>query len=671
MKTIPQILAFITEKIYGRTSARSTDIAIALNDLAENVGVNEGDATLAIITAQNAQLSADTANSNANNASDNAWTALQNTQLIEAELNDVIHKTGDEDISGVKTFKSGSAPKYEGYSQDVIPYIGSGNQITRSDKFRYNNSSETLQTPKIKLNGAGFFGPLLVAEAKIAVTLTVPTSKGDGTFALTSDLTNLNQDDILDGTNFKQFSSAEKSKLANTTGIPTGGTTNQVLKKKSATNFDAEWKDESGNVDTDGSTVSYLQKLSGANKISNSIIREQGNSAIVSGTLETSRFKLEEYGQGAQINCGLAEALRFIVAGNVTYILNNGYPIQMTSFGMINFLGGSGETICGIGSGGGRKAVVINVQGVDKAEFKSTGLKVNDPVSFAQFTDGTEPVYSLGAQYFNTTKGTMQIGSGGVWKDTGVVGQSGTTFYVGSKSNFSTTNGNFFGADAGSGASGASGSNFFGYNSGSSATDANDSNFFGIYAGINAINARNSSFFGTFAGAGATNASNSNFFGNNAGNGASGASGSNFFGADAGVGATNATGSNFFGNSAGKSFTDNNVGYNNIIIGNYISLPNGYNNAMNIGGVLFGSGFNNYSSNPLIVPINGKIGINVVTPTEALDVNGNIKTNGLIKCGQFTDGTEPAYSKGAQYFNTTTNKMRIGGATNWETITSI
>jgi hypothetical protein len=91
---------------------------------------------------------------------------------------------------------------------------------------------------------------------------------------------------------------------------------------------------------------------------------------------------------------------------------------------------------------------------------------------------------------------------------------------------------------------------------------------------------------------------------------------------------------------------------------------------MNIGGVLFGRGFNGFSPDPKIVPNNGRIGINVVDPTDSLEVLGSIKLSNLLKLGQFTTATEPAYIKGASFFNTTLNKMRIGGATAYETVTS-
>ncbi len=38
---------------------------------------------------------------------------------------------------------------------------------------------------------------------------------------------------------------------------------------------------------------------------------------------------------------------------------------------------------------------------------------------------------------------------------------------------------------------------------------------------------------------------------------------------------------------------------------------------------------------------------------------------------QAATGSEPAYVKGGMYFNTTLNKLRVGGATAWETVTSV
>ena len=54
-----------------------------------------------------------------------------------------------------------------------------------------------------------------------------------------------------------------------------------------------------------------------------------------------------------------------------------------------------------------------------------------------------------------------------------------------------------------------------------------------------------------------------------------------------------------------------------------------------------------------------------------LAVTGNISATGTIAPQQATTAGAPAYVKGAIYFDTTLNKLRVGGATAWETITSV
>lgn len=177
---------------------------------------------------------------------------------------------------------------------------------------------------------------------------------------------------------------------------------------------------------------------------------------------------------------------------------------------------------------------------------------------------------------------------------------------------------NFFGANSGLSAFGAHSSNFFGVNSGANASSAYRSNFFGAQSGMSATNASFSNFFGFQAGQNATNAGSSNFFGTQAGYGATNANYSNFFGAQAGMSATNAGFSNFFGYDTGSA----GIGSNNIIIGKSITLADGTTNSLNIGGVIFGTGFNNGEKTANAV--NGKIGINKVSPTTTLHVGGDL-----------------------------------------------
>ena len=63
---------------------------------------------------------------------------------------------------------------------------------------------------------------------------------------------------------------------------------------------------------------------------------------------------------------------------------------------------------------------------------------------------------------------------------------------------------------------------------------------------------------------------------------------------------------------------------------------------------------------------------NIVDPGATnLSVTGTGTFGGIIKPQQATTAGAPAYVKGAIYFDTTLNKLRVGGATAWETITSV
>lgn len=60
-------------------------------------------------------------------------------------------------------------------------------------------------------------------------------------------------------------------------------------------------------------------------------------------------------------------------------------------------------------------------------------------------------------------------------------------------------------------------------------------------------------------------------------------------------------------------------------------------------------------------------GVNRLTITSA----GAATFSGTVSPQQATTAAAPAYVKGAIYFDTTLNKLRVGGATAWETITSV
>ena len=236
---------------------------------------------------------------------------------------------------------------------------------------------------------------------------------------------------------------------------------------------------------------------------------------------------------------------------------------------------------------------------------------------------------------------------------------------------------NFIGTNAGAYATNASYSNFLGTQAGQSATGATSSNFFGIYAGLAATNAYSSNFFGSMAGYRASNAPQSVFIGNSAGAYAKNAEFSNFFGSMAGYYATNAEFSNLFGYNAGKSFSGDTIGRNNIIIGSNISLPDDTNDALNLGGVLFGKNFyyNISSSTPSVVPtVRGKIGIGRIPTMAKLEVGDTARFYtsthpksytdilGGRNIRMYRDSTETSGDPGLFMYRNTT----IGGFISWD-----
>ncbi len=241
----------------------------------------------------------------------------------------------------------------------------------------------------------------------------------------------------------------------------------------------------------------------------------------------------------------------------------------------------------------------------------------------------------------------------GLWAGQNATNVQASNFFgvLAGKGAINATNSNFIGADAGLLAVNAENSNFLGGDAGLLATNAAFSNFFGSSAGSEASNASNSNFLGTNSGFQATGASSSNFFGSSAGESATNASNSNFFGYAAGINATyanytNAFGndvansathasfSNLFGSGVGRSVEGDTIGKNNIIIGTYVTVPNEIENAINLGGVLFGKNthFEIDSEIPSADPEpTGKIGIGVRTDsiTARLHIGAGSSTAGM------------------------------------------
>ena len=221
--------------------------------------------------------------------------------------------------------------------------------------------------------------------------------------------------------------------------------------------------------------------------------------------------------------------------------------------------------------------------------------------------------------------------------------------YTGSNSIFSTTpaagvgslnatESIFFGTDAGSNTININYSNFFGKSAGYSATSAYGSNFLGQQSGYSASGAFYSNFLGSNAGSNATEAYDSNFLGRAAGYGASKAKYSTFIGSFAGYNAISASNSIFIGPNTGYNIGGTAVTSlksNNIIIGTNITMPDGSQDSINIGALIFATGsYSDINSTTFSGSANGKVGINQPLPKYSLDISGSGNyTNSLTVTG--------------------------------------
>jgi len=267
--------------------------------------------------------------------------------------------------------------------------------------------------------------------------------------------------------------------------------------------------------------------------------------------------------------------------------------------------------------------------------------------SWAPSTGGTQVIAATGSTLYSTTP------AAGVPRGTstqrsiffGSASAAGTnniqdSIFLGAETGYSSSANysTFIGTDAGYKAGGW-GNNYIGYFAGFQAAvspgeTTEFSNFIGYYAGFSASFAPYSNFIGNQAGYEANNAYNSNFIGESAGYGATLARNSNFIGPAAGIGAVSASFSILLGHRAGYKATGDGIGRNNIIIGTSITLENNRVDSINIGGIIFGTG-SYYSAAGGTTALssgsaNGRIGINVVNPTQALEVSGSVQISQVL-----------------------------------------
>lgn len=217
---------------------------------------------------------------------------------------------------------------------------------------------------------------------------------------------------------------------------------------------------------------------------------------------------------------------------------------------------------------------------------------------------------------------------GGGWSGNSNISGSNITA-LGFESSFSNQSGignTYVGSGSGRNGTTASRVSAFGVDAARTNNGA-DNSFFGYNAGIDNSTAAQGAFFGSLAGVKNTTGTLNSFFGYNSGGSNISGGSVSAFGNSSGQ-ANTASGGCYFGAYAGSNVTS---GGGCIMIGRAIQAPSATTaGQLNIGNVIYG--LNMYNSGTLSsTPVStGMIGIRKTTPTEALDVAGNIAGFHLI-----------------------------------------
>jgi hypothetical protein len=231
--------------------------------------------------------------------------------------------------------------------------------------------------------------------------------------------------------------------------------------------------------------------------------------------------------------------------------------------------------------------------GIDTTTDRTITVSINNTGSdyYGNITINTVPQAVTSSRPFSTT---------------------GSTIYTTSPSTIPPTHlgAILIGSLAGGGATAANYSIMMGNQAGFQAELSNDANFIGNQAGYQSTSSAYSNFIGPLAGYQAYSSPNSNFIGIRAGY------------------LSTAPYSTYIGAYTGYLLQ----GYNNIILGTGISLPNNTSHSINLGGVIYATNtaFNTSVSSPTVNPVGGKVGINVLSPSYNFEVSGTVAFPNLI-----------------------------------------
>jgi hypothetical protein len=194
-----------------------------------------------------------------------------------------------------------------------------------------------------------------------------------------------------------------------------------------------------------------------------------------------------------------------------------------------------------------------------------------------------------------------------------------------------------------------------GLNAGLNNTTGANNSFFGRNAGLNNTTGANNSFFGYSAGQSNTTGVYNSFFGLNAGRSNTTGGSNSFFGYNAGLNNTTGGGNSFFGFNAGRYIADGTT--SNVLVSNSLFLGNDT------------KALADNQTNQIVIGYNA---IGAGSNTATLGNTSIVDTilRGRINLQQYATGSRPTYVKGALIYDSTLDKLVVGGATGWEVVTS-
>jgi hypothetical protein len=274
----------------------------------------------------------------------------------------------------------------------------------------------------------------------------------------------------------------------------------------------------------------------------------------------------------------------------------------------------------------------------------------------------------------NNTTGDNNVFFGLSTGQNNTTGLSNSFFGVNAGANNTIGNFNsFFGRGAGLANISGINNSFFGLNSGANNSIGSSNSFFGVSAGFNNTTGINNSFVGQSAGFNNTTGTDNSFVGLNAGFNNTTGTNNSFVGRNAGQNNTTGNNNSFVGTSAGFN---NTTGANNSFIGVNAGrfLANGStsltiaNNSVFLGVDSRANADN--QTNQIVI---GHTAIGAGSNTATLGNTSIVDTvlRGRINLQQYATGSRPAYVKGALIYDSTLSKLVVGGATDWEVVTSV